>query len=102
MRRRKAAFRKKKQNKFAFLLVIMAVCMIAIAVKVKSNELEETLTVYEYREASLDAQIAEEEQRAEEIEQYALYTQTTKFIEEVAREKLGLVYPGEIIFKYDE
>ena len=44
-------------------------------------------------------QIAEEEERTKEIEEYAKYTQTKKYIEEVAKDKLGLVYEGEIIFK---
>ena len=38
-------------------------------------------------------------QRAEDIEEYGKYTKTTKFVEEVAKDKLGLVYEGEIIFK---
>ena len=40
-----------------------------------------------------------EEQRAEDIEEYRQYTKTREYIEEVAREKLGLVYDGEVIFK---
>ena len=39
------------------------------------------------------------EQRAEEIEEYKQYTKSREYIEEVAREKLGLVYEGEVIFK---
>ena len=37
--------------------------------------------------------------RSLEIEEYEKYTQTKKYIEEVARDKLGLVYEGEILFK---
>ena len=43
--------------------------------------------------------IAEEEKRVEEIEEYRKYTQTQKYVEEVAKEKLGLVNENEIIFK---
>ena len=50
----------------------------------------------------LNEQIAEEEQRSEEIEEYRKYTQTKKYAEDVAKEKLGLVYEGEIIFKEEE
>ena len=39
------------------------------------------------------------EVREEEIAEYEKYTQTKKYVEEVAKEKLGLVYEGEIIFK---
>ena len=51
------------------------------------------------REQQLQEQIAAEEERAEEIAEYEKYTQTKKYIEDVAKDKLGLVYEGEIVFK---
>ena len=36
------------------------------------------------------------------IEEYRKYTQTQKYVEEVAKEKLGLVNENEIIFKSEE
>ena len=46
--------------------------------------------------------IAEEEKKAEEIEEYGKYVQTKKYAEEVAKDKLGLVYEDEIIFKAED
>ena len=43
--------------------------------------------------------IAAEERRAEEISDLEAYTRTKKYVEDVAKEKLGLVYEDEIIFK---
>lgn len=37
--------------------------------------------------------------RTQEIEEYRKYTQTKKYVEEVAKDKLGLVKEGEIIYK---
>lgn len=54
------------------------------------------------REAALTAQIEAEQKRALEIEEYEKYTETRKYIEEIAKDKLGLVYPGEIIFKNED
>ena len=65
----------------------------------KSIELREKKAYYAKREEELALQIEQEEQRAEEIKEYETYTQTKKYIEEVARDKLGLVYEGEILFK---
>ena len=45
---------------------------------------------------------AEEEKRTEEIEEYKAYVQTKKFIEQEARDKLGLVYPDEVVFEPEE
>lgn len=54
---------------------------------------------YQERENSLIEQIEAEEKRAEEIKELEAYTKTKKYVEDVAKEKLGLVYEDEIIFK---
>ena len=66
---KKAAYRKKRQNRTGMLLVTTVVMMMLIVVTV------------------------------EEIAEYGKYTQTKKYVEELAKDKLGLVYDGEIIFK---
>ena len=55
--------------------------------------------IYAAREIALEEQIAAEEKRAQEIEEFRKYTKTKKYAEEVAKDKLGLVHEGEIIFK---
>ncbi len=81
------------------LLVITVVLMMMTVVAVKSIELREKRTAYQSREEALMQEIEAEEARSEEIAEYEKYTQTKKYVEEVAKEKLGLVYEGEIIFK---
>ena len=68
-------------------------------VAVKSVELRQKREVYAAREIALEQQIEAEQARTEEIEEYRKYTQTKAYVEEVAKDKLGLVYQGEIIFK---
>lgn len=96
---RKAAYRKKRQNRFGMFLASIVVVMLLIVVAVNSIELREKKAYYSQKEQTLKEQIEAEEKRAEEIEEYEKYTQTKKYIEDVAKEKLGLVYEGEIIFK---
>ncbi len=99
MVKRKLAFRKKRQNRLGMFLVTIAVLMLLLVVGFKSIELREKQRVYAEREAALEEQIAAEEQRTEEIEEFRKYTKTKKYAEEIAKDKLGLVYDGEIIFK---
>ena len=99
-RRRKAAYRRGNQNHFS--MVVMVVALITAAVAMRSMELTQRLEVYAEREASLNQQIDAEEQRAEEIENFRKYTQTKRYVEEIAKEKLGLVYEGEILFKEED
>ncbi len=96
---RKAAYRKRRQNRLAMLLVTTVVLMMMLVVTFKSVELREKRQFYMSREEALIQEIEAEEARSLEIEEYGKYTQTKKFVEEVAKEKLGLVYEGEIIFK---
>ena len=99
MVKRRLAFRKKRQNRLGMFLVSTAVVMLLLVVGIKSIELRERQRVYAAREIELEQQIAAEEKRTEEIEEFRKYTKTKKYAEEVAKDKLGLVHDGEIIFK---
>jgi len=95
---RRAAYRKKRHNKFGMFLVTMVVAMMLIVVAIKSIELQQKLEAYQEKEQLLLEQIEAEQERTKEIEEYEKYTQTKKYIEEVAKDKLGLVHEDEIIF----
>ena len=101
--KRKVAFRKKKQqNKFGMILVSLAMIMLLVAVGFKSITLRAKQLEYMEQEAILMQQIQEEEARKEDLQEFEKYTKTKKYAEEVAKEKLGLVYEDEIIFKYED
>ncbi len=81
------------------LLVTTVVVMMLIVVMVEGIELTEKRETYMAREEVLMQAIEAEQARTEEIKEYEKYTQTKKYVEEIAKNKLGLVYEGEIIFK---
>ena len=66
---------------------------------VGSLQLKQKNQTYQDREAALEKQIADETERGKEIEDLETYTKTKKYVEDVAKEKLGLVYEDEILFK---
>lgn len=99
---RRAAYRKKRQNRFGMFLVSIVLIMMLIVVACNSVELMAKRETYKQKEAALEEQIAAEEERAKKIEEFETYTHTKKYIEEVARDKLGLVYEGEILFKDED
>lgn len=102
MTRRRIAYRKRRQNRFGMFLTGVVVLMMVVVVSIRSKELQEKCSVYAAREAELKQQIEVEKNRTDEIEEYRKYTQTKKYAEEVAKDKLGLVYEGEIIFKEED
>ena len=99
---KQAAYQKDRQSRFGIFMVAMVVMLLSIVVAVKGVELKQKLAVNQAREASLQEQIQAEEQRALEIEEYGKEIQTKKYVEQIAKEKLGLVYEGEIVFKENE
>ncbi len=102
MIKRKVVFRRKRQNRLGMFLVMLVVLMLLVVVSINSIGLRKKRESYRERENALQEQIDAEEDRAEQIEEYRKYTQTKKYVEEVAKEKLGLVNEGEIIYKPEE
>lgn len=99
MARRRVAYRKRHQNRFSMFLVSLVVVMIMVAVAVQSVTLQDKIDAKTQQLEQLNAQIADEEKRTQEIEEFAKEVKTKGYIERVAREKLGLIYEGEILFK---
>ena len=101
-RRQRVAYRKRQQNRFSMFLATLVVVLILVLVGVKSIELRDKINQKRTEAAQLEAQIEAEMQRTLEIEALGKEVQTKGYIEDVAREKLGLVYEDEILFKQDE
>lgn len=101
-RHRKVAYRKRYQNRFSMFLVSLVVLLILILVQMGSMELQQKIDGKRAEAAALDAQIGDETQRTAEIERFGKEVQTKGYIENVAREKLGLVYEDEILFKQED
>lgn len=99
---RKAAYRKRYQNRFSMFLVSLVVLLILILVQMGSMELQQKIDAKTAEAAALDTQIVTEKQRTVEIERFSKEVQTKGYIENVAREKLGLVYEDEILFKQED
>lgn len=68
----------------------------------KSMNLQNQLSSYDSQISDLDRQIEEEEGRTTEIDDLKEYMETDGYVEETAREKLGLVKENEIVFKEGE
>ena len=98
-KRKKAVYRKRRQNRFSMFLVSLVVVMILVVVAVKRIELSAKMETNQEKIEQLNEQIADEEVRAEEIAAFEKYTHTKAYVEDVAHDKLGLVYEGEIIFR---
>lgn len=91
--------KKRRQRHKGLLLVAFVVAIMLAVIGVRCYALQNTLAESRRLETQVQQQLSEEQQRAAELDEYEKYTKTKKYIEEVARDKLGLVYDGETVFK---
>ena len=94
--------KKNLNNRLSLFGITLVVCVLAVAVGVRSESLKAKEQTYLMREDTLNKSISDEEERTEELNEKKVYVRTKQYIEEVAREKLGLVNPDEIILKENE
>ena len=102
MSRRKVAFKKRRQNRLGMILVMVVVLMLCLVMVVSMSSLRKKRDGYIERQESLQRQIDAETKRTEDLEEYEKYTKTAAYVEEVAKDKLGLVYKDEIVFQAEE
>lgn len=94
--------RRRQQNKASMICITLIVLILTGITSVQIITLYHKNQDYQAREAGLQAQVESEKQRQESLEEYEQYVTTTEYIEQIAKSKLGLVYPNEIIFKEEE
>lgn len=100
--RRPAFQRRKNENRLGMSMAFLAIVMIVAVVGINSISLKQKQAKYIAREQELQQQIDAETARSEQLKELETYTKTKKYAEEVAKDKLGLVYDNEIIFKEEE
>ena len=102
MSRRSRSKRRRRDrwgNRMAMLGLTLVVGSLAVVVGIRGGSLSAKDEEYRIKEERLEAQLADEQRRAEQLEEERVYVQTKQYIEKVAKEKLGLVNPDEILLK---
>lgn len=98
-RKKKVAYRKNVQNRFSKILITIALGMIILVSAVGGSRIKEKLEVKRAEYEQNEKLIEKEHEREKEIELLGKRSQTKEYYEELAKEKLGLVHPDEILFK---
>ena len=101
-RRNKRKSRASWGNRMALIGITMVVMSLGVVIHVGTASLRAKEQEYAVREQNLEKTKAQEEARAEELEEYRIYVKTKQYVEKVAKEKLGLVNKDEILFKADD
>ena len=83
--------RDKWTNRMAIMGITLVVVCLAIVISTKGQGLAQSDRGYQMEEEQLQVQL-----------EYRIYVKTKQYAEEVAKEKLGLVNPDEILLKPEE
>ena len=94
--------RDRGSNRRGMVCISAVVLVLLVTLFVQSNTIKQKNAIYTAQEAQLQTQLEAEEQRSKDIEDMKAYMQTKEYAEKVARDKLGLVYKDEILFKENE
>ena len=88
--------RKNKRKKITYVIIFLCFSFLVLRSCIIQCSL---LVSYNNRINKIEKQIEIEKNRKKEIEAYKQYTNTREYKESIARNKLGLAYPNEIILK---
>lgn len=94
-----ASKEKKAKRRTGVGVMLFCILLVCGIVGYRRIALEEQRLDYAQQKVELEQEKKQLEKEAEQIEEHKAYVQTKSYIEEVAREKLGLVYEDEIIFE---
>lgn len=95
--------KKKKESKpFGDDRICIVLITFTCILSVKTVQLKDKQKGYQSRIEVLQGQIGKEEDYAAQLEEKRIYVQTKQYVEEMAREKLGLVNADELLIKAND
>lgn len=92
----------KKRHRYSAWMAVLLAIVLFVGIGMKKQALSSEYDSLKARQTQLENKVNDLNEDKKQIEEYKAYVKTDKYIEDMAREKLGLVYPGEIIFKADK
>lgn len=92
----------RRHTRIGLLSIAGFVCVFLIIFLIANNNLKSKSAENQAKIEELQESIEEQKKRSEGLDEQKEYTKTKEYIEKIAKEKLGLVYPNEIIFKTNE
>jgi cell division protein DivIC len=92
--------RKRRSSGTIGITIIVLAFLVVMSVQIMNIKAKDA--EYEEKENELLQEYQEETQRSTELDELEAYMNSSEYIEDVAKSKLGLAYENEIIFKEKE
>ncbi len=97
--RRRRQKKRVQNHKRSIIAICSVIVLLIIMVSFSSVTLRAKETSYRAQEAELESLIEDEEERSAEIDELESYVGTDSYVEEMAKDKLGMIYENELIIK---
>lgn len=99
MRKRKG---RSKKSKSGMTMIVITVLVLFIIITYKKIDLDRECNILRAEKAKYEKQLDELNEEKENMQAYRDYVYSDDNIESIARERLGLVYPNEIVFEPED
>lgn len=88
-----------RRHRRSMMGISIVILLLTLVVSINCVSLQAKNTNYKAQETEITNQLEEEKQRTKDIEEYKEYVKTDEYTREIARERLGLADPNEVVFK---
>lgn len=99
MAKGKKTIKLRRLTVFAVILAVFVICGLLLG---RSYKLRAEAEDYRTQLVQLQEEKKEIKNKKKELREYRKYMSSDKYVEDTARQKLGLVYPGEIVFEPED
>lgn len=96
---RNAAYQTRYHNKASIYIVLLTFLVFAVVLGINCRSLNEKKERLQAEQTECSELLKQEQDRTQELQEMEKTTSTMAFIVEMAREKLGMVFDNEILFK---
>ncbi|MDD6480932.1 MAG: septum formation initiator family protein [Lachnospiraceae bacterium] len=93
--------KRRRRSNGAVGIIVIVIAFLAVMV-VQIVRIQAKDAEYAAKEQELKQEYQDETQRATELDELESYMQSSEYIEDVAKSKLGLTYKNEIVFKEED
>lgn len=97
MKKREETNRKKKSGNRVYIVVISGVLFVVLSVQLV--RLYQKNQAYIRQEEEYARELEQEKEKQKELSDYEEYIHSEEYVEDTARQKLGLINPNETIFR---
>ena len=96
---RRAAYQTRYHNKSSIYIVLGFLIVFAVVLVINCNSLREKADRLEVQKVEYEHMLKQEQQEALDLQELAKSLQTKESYAQIARERLGMVFKDEIVFK---